>query len=203
MNKLLKMAGLLAVVMLLALTVAAQDTDVAPGEGGILVATNFGGDPNNINPLISNNTVELALLEFLFPSLYNIDPELNAPMMGGRNDQDNGLATNWEFSDDGLTITFNLRDDIFWNDGTPVTAFDYKFTFDALASGETSSPRTQVLQTVDSVEAPDANTVVVNLSQVSCRVVNELDDFGILPQHVIEPLIDGDFSLIDLTKTQK
>ena len=166
-------------------------------EGGILIGTNFGGDPTNMNPLISNNTVELALNEFLFPSLYNIDPETRAPMKAGRNDQDNGLALDWTISEDGLVYTFSLRDDITWNDGTPVTAHDYQFTFDALASGETSSPRTDVLQSVESVEAVDATTLVVTLKLASCRVIEELDDFGILPQHIIEPQLDGDYAKID------
>lgn len=166
-------------------------------DGGVIIGTNFGGDPTSINPLLTNNTVDLSLTEFLFPSLYNIDPETRSPMKGGRNDQNNGLALDWSISDDGLVYTFTLRDDITWNDGTAVTAQDYKFTFDALASEATSSPRTSVLQSVAGVEAPDDTTIVVTLSVASCRAIDELDDFGILPQHIIEPLIDGDFSAID------
>ena len=190
MQKSIKFVALVAFAALAVFGASAQD-------GGILIGTNFGGDPTNMNPLISNNTVELALNEFLFPSLYNFDPETRAPMKGGRNDQDNGLALDWSISDDGLVYTFTLRDDVTWNDGTPVTAFDYKFTFDALASGETSSPRTDVLQSVDSVEAVDATTLVVTLKLASCRVIEELDDFGILPKHVIEPMLDGNYAEID------
>ena len=156
-----------------------------------------------MNPLISNNTVELSLNEFLFPSLFNIDPVTRAPMMGGRNDQDNGLALDWTISEDGSTYTFNLRDDITWNDGTPVTAHDYQFTFDALASGATSSPRADVLQSVESVEAVDDTTIVVKLKVNSCRVIEELDDFGILPKHHIEPMLDGDYANIDTLEYNK
>ncbi len=190
MLKLLRILFLVLFVASLGFAASAQD-------GGILIGTNFGGDPTNMNPLISNNTVELALNEFLFPSLYNIDPETRAPMKAGRNDQDNGLALDWSISDDGLVYTFSLRDDVTWNDGAPVTAFDYQFTFDALASGETSSPRTDVLQSVESVEAVDATTLVVTLKLASCRVIEELDDFGILPQHIIEPMLDGNYAEID------
>ncbi len=187
----------LRVLLLIVLVSLFAGGGVIAQQGGILIGTNFGGDPTNMNPLISNNTVELALNEFLFPSLYNFDPETRAPMKGGRNDQDNGLALDWTISDDGLTYTFTLRDDVTWNDGTPVTAHDYKFTFDALASGETSSPRTDVLQTVESVDAVDDTTLVVTLKLASCRVIEELDDFGILPQHIIEPQLDGDYAKID------
>src|SRR5690606_5301064 len=88
MHKVLRFTVLLVFVAMMAISANAQ-------EGGILIGTNFGGDPNNINPLISNNTVELDVNEYLFPSIYNIDPETRAPMVGGRNDQDNGLATDW------------------------------------------------------------------------------------------------------------
>ena len=94
-------------------------------------------------------------------------------------------------SEDGLTYTFTLRDDITWNDGTPVTAHDYKFTFGALASGATSSPRTDVLQSVENVEAVDDTTLA------SCRVIEELDDFRILSQHGINPQLEGDYAKID------
>ena len=190
MHKVLRLTTLMILVTLMALSVSAQ-------EGGILIGTNFGGDPTNMNPLISNDTVELDVNEYLFPSIYNIDPETRAPVPGGRNDQDNGLALDWTISEDGMMYTFTLRDDVFWNDGTPVTAFDYKFTYDALASELTSSPRTDVLQSIESVEAPDATTLIINLSIPSCRALVEFDDFGIIPQHVIEPLIDGDFAEID------
>ena len=190
MNKTFRVLLLALVLLLFAVSASAQT-------GGILIGTNFGGDPTNMNPLISNNTVELALNEFLFPSLFNYDPETRAPMMGGRNDQDNGLALDWSISEDGLTYTFNLRDDVTWNDGTPVTARDYKFTFDALASEATSSPRTDVLQSVASVEAVDDTTLVITLSIASCRAIEELDDFGILPKHHIEPLLGGDYAEID------
>ena len=197
MYKLAKLLLLAVMLTAVAFGASAQDS------GGVIIGTNFGGDPTSLNPLLTNNTVDLSLTEFLFPSLYNIDPETRSPMKAGRNDQDNGLALDWSISDDGLTYTFTLRDDIAWNDGTPVTAHDYAFTFEALASGETSSPRTSVLQSVASVEAMDDATVVVTLSVASCRAIDELDDFGILPKHIIEPLIDGDYSAIDTLEYNK
>ena len=196
MYKLARLVLMAVLFTVVAIGASAQD-------GGVIIGTNFGGDPTSVNPLLTNNTVDLSLTEFLFPSLYNIDPETRSPMKGGRNDQDNGLALDWSISDDGLVYTFTLRDDITWNDGTPVTAHDYQFTFDALASEETSSPRTSVLQSVAGVEAVDDSTIVVTLSVASCRAIDELDDFGILPKHIIEPLIDGDYAAIDTLEYNK
>jgi len=39
---------------------------------------------------------------------------------------------NGGLSEDGLTITLNLRDDIVWSDGTPITSADFKFTYDMI-----------------------------------------------------------------------
>ena len=39
-----------------------------------------------------------------------------------------GLAESWEVSDDGLTVTYTLRDGLVWSDGTPLTADDIAYT---------------------------------------------------------------------------
>ncbi len=39
------------------------------------------------------------------------------------------LAERWEFSEDGLTLTFYLRQGLTWHDGEPFTAADVEFTF--------------------------------------------------------------------------
>lgn len=39
------------------------------------------------------------------------------------------LAERWEFSEDGLTLTFFLRQGLTWHDGEPFTAADVEFTF--------------------------------------------------------------------------
>lgn len=40
------------------------------------------------------------------------------------------LAKDWEVSDDGLTYTFYLRDDVKWQDGEPFTSADVLYTFE-------------------------------------------------------------------------
>ncbi|GAB4527645.1 MAG: peptide-binding protein [Anaerolineae bacterium] len=196
MTKFTRLSLLMLLLVLVVLPGFAQD-DVQPGEGGILIQANTLGDPNFLNPLLQNSTPELAVNQFMFPSLYALDPQTLLPTPGAVNDGGLGLATDWTISEDGLVYTFTLRDDVVWSDGTPVTAFDYKFTFDALASGLVASPRTDVLETIASVEAPDATTVVVTLSFPSCRALDEMDDFGILPEQAVRAIIGDDFSLIN------
>src|ERR1041384_6192348 len=42
------------------------------------------------------------------------------------------LATSWNWSEDGTELTFTLRQDVKWHDGTPFTAKDVKCTWDLL-----------------------------------------------------------------------
>ncbi len=51
-----------------------------------------------------------------------------------------GLARSWSWSDDGLVLHLELRDDNHWSDGQPVTAHDLAFTYDLLADPATASP---------------------------------------------------------------
>src|SRR5215211_5799577 len=55
------------------------------------------------------------------------------------------LAKSWEISDDGLTYTFNLRDDVTFHDGTPFNAEAVKFTFDRMRDPESRSLQTGYL----------------------------------------------------------
>jgi len=50
------------------------------------------------------------------------------------------LAIAWQVSRDGKTITFVLRHDIYFSDGTPFTSQDVKYTMDQLMNPELHSP---------------------------------------------------------------
>ena len=49
------------------------------------------------------------------------------------------LAESYELSDDGLTYTFHLKDDIKWSNGKPITAEDFVFSFKRLADPNVGS----------------------------------------------------------------
>jgi len=74
------------------------------------------------------------------------------------------LATKWDISADGLTYTFTLRDAKFAN-GDPVTADDVLFSFNRLkyVKGNPS----YLTDSIASMSAPDAKTVVITLSAPS------------------------------------
>ena len=103
---------------------------------------------------------------------------------------------NGGLSEDGLTITLNLRDDIAWSDGTPITSADFKFTYDMVMADANAVNSQYPYDYLDSVEAPDPLTVVMNFSEPFAAW---LANFwrGILPAHVLQPIFDADGSLTE------
>lgn len=74
------------------------------------------------------------------------------------------LATTWTVADEGRLITYNLRDDVTWQDGTPLTADDVAFSFTVYA-GDTASAVRNFFTQMEEATASDETTVVVRLME--------------------------------------
>lgn len=70
------------------------------------------------NPALQ--TQDQTLLTSVFEGLVRINPTTMAA--------EPGIAKSWEWSEDGLTLTFHLRDDVRWHDGSTLTAADAALT---------------------------------------------------------------------------
>ncbi len=96
---------------------------------------------------------------------------------------ENDLATDYQVSEDGLTWTFTIREDVKFSDGEPLTASDVAFTFNtALASANSEAD----LSMLERVEAPDDKTVVFHLTKPYNAFLYTLAVFGIVPEHCYE-----------------
>jgi len=72
------------------------------------------------------------------------------------------LAESVDISEDGKTVTFNLRKGVTWHDGKPFTSADVQFTImDVLKKVHPRGPNS--FKEVSSIDTPDAHTVVLNL----------------------------------------
>lgn len=76
------------------------------------------------------------------------------------------LASEWEVSEDGLVYTFTLREGVTYHDGTPFSAEDVVASLNRIMNPPENvvSPLRGDFEVVSSVEAPDAQTVVITLS---------------------------------------
>ena len=76
------------------------------------------------------------------------------------------LATDWTVSEDQKTYTFNLKPDVKFSDGNPVTGEDWVFSFERAISLP-DSYWGFIVENIESVEAPDDATFVIHLKEAS------------------------------------
>ena len=93
------------------------------------------------------------------------------------------LATSWDTSDDGLTWTFHIRDDVKWTDGEPLTAKDIAYTYNRILDGgpESASWGSYLISVTD-ITAPDDTTVVMKLKKPNATL--PLLPMPIIPEHI-------------------
>ncbi len=173
----------------------AEDFDYAIGEqGGTLTFATI-GEPLTFNPALSHDASSSGVLGYLFEGLTEtswltdeIDPV---------------LAEAWDHSEDGLTWTFRLREDVTWHDGEPFTSRDVDFTFNRVIYNEdvhSSARAAFTFRFLDeetgewkedrmTVSAPDDYTVQFVLPTPFAPFLRSMGT-GIYPKHILEPRID-------------
>jgi len=102
-----------------------------------------------------------------------------------------------QFSADGLTATFKLRNDVKWTDGTPVTAkdvvFSYTIDIDPAYKGWNSPSRGSISEYLQSVTALDDHTVQFTAKKVDAQF-SLIGSRLIAPQHVLGSLSGTDLN---------
>ncbi|MDP8908450.1 MAG: ABC transporter substrate-binding protein, partial [Chloroflexota bacterium] len=136
----------------------------SPG-GKITVGLN--SDLSTLDPHKSTAAVDRQVFQLVYDKLVDIDEKLNIVPQ---------LATAWEITDDGKTYTFTLVEGATFHDGTPFNAEAVKINFERMLDQATASPRRSEIQQVTKVEAPDAKTVVLTLSQPFAPLLATLSD---------------------------
>lgn len=97
------------------------------------------------------------------------------------------LATRWEVSPDGRTITFHLREGVTWHDGQPFTSADVAWSLENV--WKPLNPRNPALfRNITRADTPDPHTVVFHLVEPSIALFGLLNGNGaqILPRHLYE-----------------
>ena len=168
--------------MALLLTCACAGGDAARRGSTVLFAS--GADLQSINPLLTMHPLARQVQRYvLLTTLARYDSALVPRPY---------LARSWRWSPDGRTLTFRLRTDVRWHDGTPTTARDVVWTLDAARDTATGYPRLNELQAVTSIVAPDDSTVELRFASGSSHPHAPSDlafvftDLAILPAHLLD-----------------
>jgi len=123
----------------------------------------------------------------------------------------NWLAEGYEYNDDYTQLTINLRPEVTWNDGTPFTAEDVAFTVDMVKSDSALQWGSTMTEWVESMDLPDEQTIVFNLTKPNPRFHMNFArawSFPVMPKHVWEgqdplsfknhpPVTTGPYMLMD------
>ncbi len=182
LNKIGLTGMMLVLALMLAFPVAAQDGP----KGGVIIEGSFGGDPGTFNPLLCSDTSCQRIVGLMFPGSLGVDPETATMAPFGENPRVRGaVVNNWEISEDGTVYTLTFRDDYFWTDGTPVTAYDYQYTWDAIVSGLVDTNQGYFQDVIASIEAVDAQTAVVTLHEPDCNALLYIGFVQPLPGHIL------------------
>ena len=96
-----------------------------------------------------------------------------------------GLAQDWSFTDGGRTCTFFLEEGVLWHDGTPFTAWDVKFTIEAVMDPENGSENAPNFEDVLEIDVPDDHTAVFRLAAPNAAFLDYMA-MPILPRHLLE-----------------
>lgn len=97
------------------------------------------------------------------------------------------LAESWDVSDDGLTVTFNLREGVVFHDGTEMTSADVVYSMNKNAESGIATVNIAFVS-VTNVEATDDTTVVVTLEQPSQSFISNLANRSgiVVPENFFE-----------------
>jgi peptide/nickel transport system substrate-binding protein len=95
------------------------------------------------------------------------------------------LATEWKMAEDGLSITFKLRDGVQYHDGTPFTADSVKFTFDRLLKNPQLQHAAIWLDSLGEVRVDDPLTATFVLKKPNPGLVTSFGE-PILAHNAIE-----------------
>lgn len=142
------------------------------------------------DPLV--NPGQYLYQELVLERLLNADAQLN-PTEGL-------LAETYKLSDDGLNLEFTLREDLFWQDGEPLTGEDVKFTFELyLRSSGGSSVLTGVLEQLEGAaefkagEAEECAGIRVEENRITFVFEKKAEDaltvfsqWPVLPKHCLD-----------------
>lgn len=127
--------------------------------------------PITLDPALSRDASSHAYIVQLFSGLVAFDKDLNLIP---------DIAQDWELSPEGTTYTFYLRPGVSFHDGRPVTAWDFKYSWERACHPETGS------QT-----AADFLGDIVGVSDVIAGRAREISGVEVVNDYTLKVTIDA------------
>lgn len=161
-----------------------------PASGGTLVE-GVVGYPRYINPALYVTDAGKDLTGLIYSGLLKANPD--GTLSGD-------LAKSWNVSADGLTYTVYIKDNTYFQDGTPVTADDVQFTINKILDPELKSPEEANWDGV-TVNVLNSKEIEFVLKKPYTPFIQNLT-LGILPMHIWKDVSSDAFPLANTTSNQ-
>lgn len=194
------MKKLFAMTILLALTVICFFTgcqNKSETNETKIVKTNISAEPDSLNPWKSAAADTEAIFFNVFEGLvsFNEKGEIKP-----------ALAKNWDISQDGLTYTFYLNENVLFHNGKKMTSADVFYTYSTLAGLNGEEPLTGKFKNIEKVEAVDDLTFKIILKSPSASFLG-FNTVAVLPNDYKEqdskPIGTGPFKFEQYIPSQK
>lgn len=143
------------------------------------------GSPYAINPVLAVSQTDKDITALVFSGLTR---------EGNSGTIVNDLAKEYTLSNDGLTYTFTLKDDVTFHDNTPVTAQDVAYTIEKIQDPNVRSPHRIEWEGVE-VKVVDNKTIQFVLKKPFSDFLKNTS-IGILPKHLFEDNPTEAFSVL-------
>ncbi|MGR3660653.1 MAG: ABC transporter substrate-binding protein [Paracoccaceae bacterium] len=122
-------------------------------------------DATGLDPHKQTAFSSIRLLELIYEPLVRLDASLDIVP---------AVAESWEFSADGLTLTFKLNPNAVFQNGEAVTSADVKASFERVLDEETGAASRANFLSIGTIDTPDANTVIFNLTQQDVPILTAM-----------------------------
>lgn len=147
--------------------------DYARGDWSV---DSFSTNIKTITPLVSSDLYASNVQSNVLESLITRNPDTL--------EWEGLIAKSWKISDDGLVISFQMREDVSFSDGQPLTAEDVVFSFDFIMTEAIQAPRERAyLEKIKAVKASGKYEVVFTFKEPYFEALSLAGGMSILPKH--------------------
>lgn len=161
----------------------AAGPESAPVDGGTAVISTI-SDFDAFNDLVSTDFETNQVRNFmLFMPLLRLDEELNFEPY---------LADSFGVAEDGLSLTFRIREGVTWHDGAPVTADDVVWTLEMIRRPEIAYANSAYFQYLADVEQIDDRRLRVHFSEAHAEAEMNYTQWQTMPKHLLEDVDPSD-----------
>ncbi len=166
------------IVLVLGVLAACRPVPPLAREAAALVGVR--ADFQTVNELISlGSAFNDTIVDQLFLQLLEENPDFASgpPTFAPR------LAASWQSSPDGRVLEMQLRRDVSWSDGQPVTADDVAFSFAAQTDPQVAWDYAYLKAGIGRLEVVDPHTVRFHFAAPSASQLADVNEGVILPAH--------------------